>query len=42
MAWHRQTKAADWATPADAKRDIATASILRDWRVAFNVAGMEW
>jgi mRNA interferase HigB len=42
MAWHRQAKAADWATPADVKREIATASILRDGRVVFNVAGNKY
>lgn len=39
MAWYRQARAADWATPADVKRDIRTASILKDGRVVFNVAG---
>lgn len=42
MAWYRQTKAADWATPADVKRDVGTASILRDGRVVFNVAGNKY
>jgi mRNA interferase HigB len=39
MAWYRQTKAADWTTPADVKRDIGSASILKDGRVVFNIAG---
>jgi mRNA-degrading endonuclease HigB of HigAB toxin-antitoxin module len=26
MAWYRQVKAADWATPADIKRDVRSAS----------------
>ncbi|MDE0146234.1 MAG: type II toxin-antitoxin system HigB family toxin [Nitrospira sp.] len=39
MAWYRQVKAADWASPADVKRDIRSASILKDGRVVFNVAG---
>ncbi|MGH6952711.1 MAG: type II toxin-antitoxin system HigB family toxin [Alphaproteobacteria bacterium] len=42
MAWYRQVRAADWATPAGVKRDIATASILRDGRVVFNVAGNKY
>ena len=42
MAWYRQVKAADWATPADVKRQIASASILRDGRVVFNVAGNKY
>jgi mRNA interferase HigB len=42
MAWYRQAKAADWATPAGVKREIGTASILRDGRVVFNVAGNKY
>jgi mRNA interferase HigB len=39
MAWYRQVRAADWATPADVKRDIRTASILKEGRAEFNIAG---
>ena len=39
MAWYRQIRSADWATPAEVKRAIQTASILKDGRAAFNVAG---
>lgn len=39
MAWYRQVKAADWATPADVKRDSGSASILKDGRAVFNIAG---
>lgn len=39
MAWYRQAKGADWASPADVKRDIRSASTLKDGRVVFNVAG---
>lgn len=42
MAWFRQVKQADWAKPADVKRDIRTASVLKDGRVAFNVAGNKY
>jgi mRNA interferase HigB len=42
MAWYRQLRAADWATPADVKRDVGTASILRDGRAVFNVAGNKY
>jgi mRNA interferase HigB len=42
MAWYRQVRAADWATPADVMRDIRSASILRDGRVVFNVAGNKY
>lgn len=42
MAWYRQVRAADWATPADVKRDIRTASILKDGRAVFNIAGNKY
>lgn len=42
MAWYRQVKAADWSGPADVKRDIRTASILKDGRVVFNIAGNKY
>ena len=42
MAWYRQIKAADWATPADVKRDIGSAGILKDRRAVFNVAGNKY
>jgi mRNA-degrading endonuclease HigB of HigAB toxin-antitoxin module len=42
MAWYRQVKAADWATPAHVKRDIRSASILKDGRAVFNLAGNKY
>ena len=42
MAWHRQVRSADWATPADVKRAIRTASILKDGRAVFNLAGNKY
>lgn len=42
MAWYRQVRAANWATPADVKGDIRSASILKDRRVVFNVAGNKY
>jgi mRNA interferase HigB len=42
MAWYRQAKAANWATPADVKREIGTAGVLKDGRVVFNVAGNKY
>lgn len=42
MAWFRQVKRADWAKPADVKRDVRSASILRDGRVVFNIAGNKY
>jgi mRNA interferase HigB len=42
MAWYRHVKAADWATPADVKTAIRSASILQDGRAVFNVAGNKY
>ena len=42
MAWHRQVRGANWATPADVKRAIRSASILKDGRVVFNIAGNKY
>lgn len=42
LAWYQQVRKADWATPADVKRDLGTASILKDGRVVFNVAGNKY
>lgn len=42
MAWFRQVKQADWAKPADLKRDIRSASILKDGRAVFNIAGNKY
>ena len=42
MAWYRQVKVANWASPADVKRDIRNASILKDGRVVFNIAGNKY
>ena len=42
MAWFRQVRSADWATPADVKRAIRSVSILRDGRAVFNMAGNKY
>ncbi len=42
MAWYRQARAADWATPAAVKQEIGSASILKDGRVVFNIAGNKY
>jgi mRNA interferase HigB len=42
MAWFRQVKQADWAKPSEVKREIRTASILKDGRVVFNIAGNKY
>jgi mRNA interferase HigB len=42
MAWYRQVRQANWATPADVKRALRNASVLRDGRAVFNVAGNKY
>jgi mRNA interferase HigB len=42
MAWYRQVRRADWGNPADVKRDVRSASILKDGRVVFNIAGNKY
>jgi mRNA interferase HigB len=42
LAWYRQVLKADWASPAMVKREIGTASILKDGRAVFNVAGNKY
>jgi mRNA interferase HigB len=42
LAWYRAASRADWATPADVKADVRNASILKDGRVVFNLAGNKY
>ena len=42
MAWYRQVKTADWASPAQVKWDIRSASILKNGRAVFNIAGNKY
>ncbi|MGH8659774.1 MAG: type II toxin-antitoxin system HigB family toxin [Gammaproteobacteria bacterium] len=42
LAWYRHALKADWASPADVKADFRNASILRDGRVVFNIAGNKY
>ena len=42
MAWYRQVKAADWSSPADVKQEFRSASILKDGRGVFNIAGNKY
>lgn len=39
LVWYRRVLAADWASPADLKADFGSASILKDGRAVFNIAG---
>lgn len=42
LAWYRHALHADWASPAEVKADFGSASILRDGRVVFNIAGNKY
>ena len=42
LAWYRHVVAADWSSPAEVKADFGNASILRDGRVVFNIAGNKY
>ena len=42
LAWYRHTLAASWSSPADVKAEFASASILKDGRVVFNIAGNKY
>lgn len=42
MAWYREVLRADWATPNEVKGQFSSASILRDGRVVFNIAGNKY
>jgi mRNA interferase HigB len=42
LAWYRHALHADWRSPADVKRDFGSASILREGRVVFNLAGNKY
>lgn len=42
LSWYRHTLQADWAAPADVKAAFGNASILKDGRVVFNIAGNKY
>jgi mRNA interferase HigB len=42
LAWYRQTLKADWSRPTDVKKEIGSASILKDGRIVFNIAGNKY
>jgi mRNA interferase HigB len=42
MASFRQVRQADWAKPADVKRDVRSAIILKEGRAVFNIAGNKY
>ncbi len=42
QAWYREALKADWSTPNEVKAQFASASILRDGRVVFDIAGNKY
>jgi mRNA interferase HigB len=42
LAWYREVEKADWSSPAAVKAKYASASILRNNRVVFNIRGNEY
>ena len=42
LAWFHEVKAAEWRGPDDVKRRYASADILPDNRVVFNIKGNEY
>jgi len=42
LAWYRHALKADWASPVEVKADFKNASILKDGRVVFNIAGNKY
>jgi mRNA interferase HigB len=42
LSWYRHVLKADWSSPAEVKQDISNASILKDGRVVFNIAGNKY
>lgn len=41
-SWYEEALAANWAQPADIKVQYRNASILRNWRVVFNIKGNDY
>jgi mRNA interferase HigB len=42
LSWYRHAVKADWAKPSDVKANFGNASILKDGRVIFNIAGNKY
>lgn len=42
LAWYRDVLRANWATPSAVKAQFRTASVLKDGRVVFNLAGNKY
>ena len=42
MLWYNEVSARRWKSPKDLKKDFATASIIKNNRVVFNVKGNKY
>jgi mRNA interferase HigB len=42
VAWHAEVRRAAWRTPADIKAQFRSASILKERRAVFNIAGNKY
>jgi len=42
LTWHHEALRSSWRTPADVKAQHGNASVLKNSRVAFNIAGNKY
>jgi mRNA interferase HigB len=42
LSWHSHVVHAHWRSPADVKAQFGTASVLKNGRVVFNIAGNKY
>lgn len=42
LAWYREVLKADWERPSQIKEQFGNASVLKDGRVVFNIAGNKY
>lgn len=42
MLWYNEVSGKNWKSPRDVKKDFATASIIRNNRVVFNIEGNKY
>lgn len=42
LTWYQFALKADWSTPTKVKQDFGNASVLKDGRVVFNIAGNKY
>ncbi len=41
-AWYEEATTATWTQPADIKAQYRSASVLKNWRVVFNIKGSDY